>query len=415
MAKAYIPRTTIDPISIEVAIVGAGPTGLSAAIELSRLGIGDLVVFEREETAGGMPRHCAHGGFGIAEFKRPMSGPDYAHKLVNDVLDAGVNIMTKHTLISIDGDILTFSTPYGLKRYKPSRTLLALGARETPRPARLVSGIRSPNIITTGALQRFVYLKDRKPFEKAAIIGTEAVSFSALITCRHAGIEVAAMIEEEERINMFAPLKIASEYLLKTPVIAGAEHIIIEGKDKQIEGITVHKDGKTEFIECDGVIFSGLFTPESSIMQETFERFDTRNNSAYVSQRYQSDDPRFFVAGNALRGALAAFKCYFEGRAAARELRKSINEEAVPRTITIEADESIAWLSPNMIDIDAPLERLTTLRFKHAVKGTLLTLLNGREVMRTRIDAVPFLDIKLPWFEQPIKAGDRIELAFIKD
>ena len=46
-----------------------------------------------------------------------------------------------------------------------------------------------------GALQAMVYLAGQAPFRRPVIVGTELVSFSALLTCRHAGIRPAAMIE----------------------------------------------------------------------------------------------------------------------------------------------------------------------------------------------------------------------------
>ncbi len=406
------PMTEHPITEIDVAIVGAGPSGLSAAIELSKLGQKNVVVFDREAEAGGVPRHCGHTGFGIAEFYRPMSGPDYAAKLVETARRHGVTLTPRSSLLKIKEEVLTFSTPEGLKHYRAQRTLLALGARETPRSSRLVSGIRSPDIITTGALQRFVYLHERAPFKKAVVIGSEAVSFSALMTCRHAGIEVAAMIEEAERIQMFKPLKNAAETLLKVPVHTGVEHIVIEGEGKNISGVTIRKNGTETFIECDGVIFSGAFTPEGSILQTDVPDFNLRNHSSNVTQNYQTTNPNIFVAGNALRGALTAFKCYFEGRDAARAIHASLQTSKPLRTVSIEADDAIAWHTPSLIDLDADHPRLTTLRFRRSTRGTLLTLLNGREVMRTRIDAVPFLNVTLPWFDQDVKEGDRVELVY---
>jgi len=399
-------------IEIDVAIVGAGPSGLSAAIELSKLGQKNVIVFDREAEAGGVPRHCGHTGFGMAEFYRPMTGPDYASKLVETAHRHNITLVLRSTLLSIEEDVLTFSTPEGIKHYRAQRILLALGARETPRSSRLVSGIRSPDIITTGALQRFVYLHERAPFKKAVVIGSEAVSFSALMTCRHAGIEVAAMIEEADRIQMFKPLKPAAETFLKVPVHTGVEHIVIEGEGKNISGVTIRKNGTETFIECDGVVFSGAFTPEGSILQTDVPDFNLRNHSSNVTQNYQTTNPNIFVAGNALRGALTAFKCYFEGRDAARAIHTSLQTPKPLRTIPIEADDAIAWHTPSLIDLDADHPRLTTLRFHQSTRGTLLTLLNGREVMRTRIDAVPFLNVTLPWFDQNVKEGDRVELVY---
>ena len=410
MSKQPVSEPSIP--EIDVAIVGAGPSGLSAAIELSKLGQKNIVVFDREAEAGGVPRHCGHTGFGIAEFYRPMTGPDYAAKLVETARQHGVTLALRSTLLGIEDDVLTFGTPEGITRYRAQRTLLALGARETPRSSRLVSGIRSPDIITTGALQRFVYLHERAPFKKAVIIGSESVSFSAIMTCRHAGIEVAAMIEENERIQMFAPLKPAAETLLKIPVHTGVEHIIVEGEGKNISGVTIRKNGTETFIPCDGVIFTGAFTPEGSILQTDVPDFNLRNHSSNVTQNYQTTNPNIFVAGNALRGALTAFKCYFEGRDTARAIHASLQTPRPLRTVPIEADEAIAWHTPSLIDFDAKHPRLTTLRFRQTTRGTLLTLLNGREVMRTRIDAVPFLNVTLPWFDQEVREGDRVELVY---
>ena len=65
-------------MTADVLIVGAGPAGLAAAVELRRLGAGHVLVADREETPGGVPRHCAHTGFGLRDRHRVMTGPGYA-------------------------------------------------------------------------------------------------------------------------------------------------------------------------------------------------------------------------------------------------------------------------------------------------------------------------------------------------
>ncbi len=400
--------------NIEIAIIGAGPAGLSAAMELKNLGYDDLVVFDREDEAGGTPRHCGHLGFGMFEFKRVLSGPNYAKKLAKDAKDKGINIKLKSTLTKIEDGILTFSTPNGVEEYKPKCTLLAFGVRETPRPDRLISGTRSPDIITTGTLQRFAYLQEIKPFNKAVIVGSEIVSFSALMSAKHAGIEIEAMVEEKDEIDSFCPIKYLTKWFLKVPVITGAKLQRINGEDKKVTSVTIEKDGKEQDIECDGVIFSGKFTPESALMQKYFDDFNLTNSSLDITQNFQTKGENFFVAGNALRGALAAFKCYFEGKKVAKSIDEFIKFKHKPQTITIEADENIAWYYPTLLDIKSPIKgHLTSLRLKNRAKGLIKVFLNDRMVYKKHIHALPFVSIDIPWKDIELKEGDKIKLEFV--
>src|SRR5258706_6665268 len=72
------PHMLAGSKNVDVLIVGAGPAGLSAAIELKRLGIRDVLVVDREPEAGGMPRLCHHTGLGRADLLRIYAVPRYA-------------------------------------------------------------------------------------------------------------------------------------------------------------------------------------------------------------------------------------------------------------------------------------------------------------------------------------------------
>ncbi len=75
-----------------------GRAGLAAAVELRRLGIGRVLVADREETPGGVPRHCAHTGFGLRDLRRVMTGPGYARHYAEAAADAGADIRTGTTV-----------------------------------------------------------------------------------------------------------------------------------------------------------------------------------------------------------------------------------------------------------------------------------------------------------------------------
>ena len=170
----------------DVAVVGGGPAGLAIATALRRLGAGRVSVLERESVAGGIPRHCGHPPFGMREFGRILTGPRYADRLVKRALAKGVSVCTNTTVTSISsGPVLVVSTPDGVEEMRPRRVILATGVRETPRAARLTSGTRPLGVVTTGALQSSVYLGNGAPCTRPVIVGSELVSYSALLTCCH--------------------------------------------------------------------------------------------------------------------------------------------------------------------------------------------------------------------------------------
>ena len=400
--------------SEKIAIVGAGPAGLSAALELKSLGYNNVVVYERESEAGGAPRHCGHTGFGIYEFKRLLSGPDYAKKLVSQAQEAGIEIKLNHELTKIEDNSLTFSTPNGELSDNFECMLLALGARETPRSDRLISGIRSPNIITTGAFQRFSYLQNIKPFKKAVVVGSEIVSFSALMTARHMGVEIVAMIEEKEDIDTYSPIKNIVSTILKVPVYTSATLDNIYGEKKYVKGVTIVQNGEKKDIECDGVIFSGMFTPESAILQQSLSDFNYTNSSLNMTQNAQTSTENIFIAGNVARGALSAYKCYFEGKDAAKSIDRYLKSKKEANIVPINVDESINWYYPTLIDLNSPIKKLTSLRVKTRAYGTFVVLLNGRSVYQTDTTALPFKTIDIPWQDIELQDGDKIDIKFVK-
>ena len=137
--------------NFDVAVIGAGPSGLSAAITLKKSGIQRVIVLEREAVAGGIPRHCGHPPFGIHEFKRILTGPTYSKKLVEEAQNVGVIIKLKTTVTMLfAGGELSITSPDGGKQLSAKRVLLATGIREAPCSARMVSSSRSLGIINTG-------------------------------------------------------------------------------------------------------------------------------------------------------------------------------------------------------------------------------------------------------------------------
>jgi thioredoxin reductase len=328
----------------DVAIIGSGPSGLAAATLLKQSGIQQVVVLERESEAGGIPRHCGHPPFGIREFQRVLTGPKYAKKIVETAQNAGVNITLKTTVTMLGtGGKLSIVSPEGAKVLIAKRILLATGTRETPRSARMVPGSRALGICTTGALQSMVYLKNQIPFRRPVVIGTEIVSFSALLTCRNAGIKPVAMLEEKRRPHVRWPIYELTRWF-GVPLLLQTGIVNILGNER-VEAVQISdKNGKVREIVCDGVLFTGQYTPESSLVRVSHLEFDPETNSPVVDEFGRCSDPTYYAAGNVVQASRNQAKvpifytaenfpnpvddagqCWSQGRTTAKNIAKDLS------------------------------------------------------------------------------------------
>ncbi len=338
--------------SCRVAIIGGGPSGLALAAELARGGIDDVVLLEREANAGGIPRHCGHSPFGLREFHRILSGPEYACRLASRAQRLGVRLRTATTVTEIgpQGN-LTLSTAAGIESLITEKIIICTGNRETPRAARLVSGSRPLGIVTTGALQSMVYLKHRLPFRRPLIVGSEMVSFSALLTCRHAGIKPVAMIDSHARVIAWRGAELLPR-LLGTRLLLNASVQAIHGEER-VSAVTIRDArGKLQSLECDGVIFSGNFVSESSLVWASHLELDAGSGGPRVDQYGRCSDEDYFGCGNMLHPVDTAAWCWAEGARTAASVHASLEGRlyATRRRIEISCDNpAIRYFTPQDI------------------------------------------------------------------
>ena len=385
---------SVETVYCDVAVVGSGPTGLAAATQLRRRGIKHVMVLERESKAGGVPRHCGHPPFGWREFNRVLTGPEYARRLVDSAQSIGVDIKVHHTVIGLEqGPAVRVSTPEGLVHVKAKRLLLTTGVRESPRAARMVSGTRPMGIVTTGALQSMVYLKAHRPFVHPVIVGTELVSYSALLTCRHAGMRPVAMVENRNRPTAWR----AAAWFPKIQgiqTLMGSEIIGIEGKDC-VSGVQLQNNtGMIRRITCDGIVFTGQFVSESTLVRSSWLEFNPDCGIPVVDQFGRCSDANYFAAGNMLHPADSAGRCWREGVQTAEYIFRSLNTDlpCPSRPVTVKSVEPvIRYVTPQRLVIDDPLtvDIPIQVRFAGEARGRLHLWADETHVQAIRLRAMP--------------------------
>lgn len=396
-----------EPIACDVAIIGGGPSGLAAAMALREAGVARVLVLEREQAAGGIPRHCGHPPFGMREFGRVLSGPAYAARLVASAAKAGVDIRTGHTVVALHpGARLDLATADGPLAVQARRVILAAGVRESPRSARLIAGDRPQGVINTGALQAYTYIEHRRPFARPVIVGSELVAFSALLTCRKAGMRPIAMIEANRRITAWSPSALAPR-LFRVPLLLGAELVEICGRSR-VEKVRLRQNGAECEIACDGVILTGRFVPAAELVRSNHLAIDSGSGGPVVDQHGRCSDPAYYATGNLLRPVETAGWCWREGRRTGATVFQDLsgNLPAPERVVNIECGHGIKLAVPQRLALPllgTGLGAYIQLRATGSGSGSILVSSGDRTVWRGRRSTlperrilVPFSDLALP-------------------
>ena len=70
-----------------IVIIGGGPAGLAAAASAYDAGERSILILERDVKLGGILNQCIHNGFGLHTFKEELTGPEYAQRYIDQVLE----------------------------------------------------------------------------------------------------------------------------------------------------------------------------------------------------------------------------------------------------------------------------------------------------------------------------------------
>lgn len=309
-----VATTDVPALATEVLIVGGGPAGLMAAIELGRAGVRCVLCDDKAELGGklGLQTHRFFGS--TRDCRAGERGMDIGRALAGDVaaLDT-VDVWLNSPVVGVFSDGLVGVVREG--RYvnvRPDRILVTAGAREK---ALAFPGCDLPGVYGAGAFQTLVNRDLVRATERLFIVGGGNVGLIAAFHALQAGIDVLGIVEALPQCGGY---KVHLDKLLRLGVPVYTSHTVVRatGED-HVERIAIAEvddrfrpvPGTEAEFEVDTLLIAVGLSPVNDLLEEA-----------------QRNGFRVFAAGDAAEIAEAS-AAMFSGRITGREILRDMGHD----------------------------------------------------------------------------------------
>jgi len=252
----------VETVDTSVLILGGGPAGMSAAVELGAQGV-DVLLVDDKDRLGGKLVLQTHRFFGsIHDVHAGTRGIDIAARLEASVRShESVRVWLNSTGLAVFSDrlvgILKDARTYVLVR--PKALLVATGAREK---SLAFSGNTLPGVYGAGAFQTLVNRDLIRPADRLFIVGGGNVGLIAGYHALQAGIDVVGLVEALSECGGY---KVHKDKLVRMGVPIHTSHTIVSAWGVGcVEGVTIARvdgrfrpiGGTEQSFACDTVLIA---------------------------------------------------------------------------------------------------------------------------------------------------------------
>ncbi len=291
----------------DVTVIGSGPAGLTAALNADRSGAKNVLLLEREEELGGILKQCIHNGFGLEQFKKDYTGPEYAERLIEEIEESNVRCLLNTMVIGLSPDrtVTAVNPGKGVFRIESKSVVLAMGCRERARGSINIPGTRPAGVYTAGVAQRFVNIDGYLPGKEIVILGSGDIG---LIMARRLTLEGARVKGVYEIMDYPGGLKRNIVQCLNDfDIPLHLSHTVTEIRgNERVEGVVVSRvngkmqpvEGSEEFIACDTLLLSVGLIPENELSKGAGIELSTTTKGPVTTETMETPVPGIFSCGN---------------------------------------------------------------------------------------------------------------------
>ncbi len=364
-------------ITCDVAIIGAGPAGLSAAVAAKKEGAERVLLIERDESVGGILQQCIHPGFGLTYFKEELTGPEYAGRFEDEAEKLGAEVLLNSMVLEVvpeEKAVYCVNSRYGMTRVRAGSIVLAMGCREKTRAGIQIPGTRPAGVYTAGAAQRLINRQNAMVGREVVILGSGDIGMIMARRMSLEGAHVKAVVEIMDFLAGLTRNKVQCLDDFDIPLKLSHTVTRIVGNER-VEGVyvaAVNENKKPipeteEFISCDTLLLSVGLLPENELTRQAGIEMNPVTNGPSVNQYMQTSAPGIFACGNVVHvndlvdnvttesmqaGACAArYAALWKDGAVQGEMAGERNSvKAVPGS-------NVRYLCPQSICLDSSLKR----------------------------------------------------------